>query len=454
MLLATRTTAAVTTAALALAAALGAALAHPMAAGAAVLGDVVVAPSAGSDATLFDGSVSAACPGGTDASFFSLEGTGLTPYEAFLGEGNATGTGAQSFSGASIANIETVVGHGLADGTYQVTFSCFAGSTATDTYTANLNYTGAGSGSFTITDATPSATAPGAPGTPKATAPSTGGSATVSWTAPANDGGSAVTSYTVQAYTGATLAKTVSGVAGTSASVTGLTNGTAYAFKVAAVNAVGTGAYSAASNAVTPRRATKLVLTSAPSLLTYGVAAKVVGKLTLANGTTAVSGQAVVLQVRKKGTSTYVSAASASTASTGVVTFTSYKPAYPVDSLRLVKSTAGAYLGSVSIAKAVSTQRRITAKWSAPQIYLGRTSTLSGHVFPRSSGLKVVLQRRSGTSWVTVTSKLLPSTTASYSSYAFAVKPTVKGTYYYRVVLAAAGGYATSVGYAPALKVV
>ena len=42
----------------------------------------------------------------------------------------------------------------------------------------------------------------------------------------------------------------------TSDTVTGLTNGTAYTFTVAAINAVGTGAASAASNSVTPTAVT------------------------------------------------------------------------------------------------------------------------------------------------------------------------------------------------------
>ena len=81
-------------------------------------------------------------------------------------------------------------------------------------------------------------------------------SAALSWTAPSGviaqapitdyreqystDGGATWTTFTAAASTTA------------SATVTGLTNGTAYRFRVAAVNAVGVGAYTAASAAVTP----------------------------------------------------------------------------------------------------------------------------------------------------------------------------------------------------------
>ena len=46
--------------------------------------------------------------------------------------------------------------------------------------------------------------------------------------------------------------KDVTGTGATSTTITGLTNGTAYTFKVKATNAVGTSAHSAASNTVTP----------------------------------------------------------------------------------------------------------------------------------------------------------------------------------------------------------
>ena len=82
--------------------------------------------------------------------------------------------------------------------------------------------------------------------------------AVVSWTAPTGVIAQApITDYVVQFKQGSgaweTFTDSVS--TATSATVTGLTNGTAYTFKVAATNAVGTGSYSTASSAVTPSSA-------------------------------------------------------------------------------------------------------------------------------------------------------------------------------------------------------
>ncbi len=83
--------------------------------------------------------------------------------------------------------------------------------------------------------------------------------AALTWVAPTSTGGSAITGYSVQvstssggsyaAATGCTAAMTSTGL---SCTATGLTNGTAYYFKVAAINLAGTGASSAASAAITP----------------------------------------------------------------------------------------------------------------------------------------------------------------------------------------------------------
>jgi len=79
--------------------------------------------------------------------------------------------------------------------------------------------------------------------------------ATVSWTAPTVLAQTPITDYTVQYSSNSGSSWTTfsrSASTATSATVTGLTNGTAYVFRVSAANGVGSGAYSTASGAVTP----------------------------------------------------------------------------------------------------------------------------------------------------------------------------------------------------------
>ena len=114
------------------------------------------------------------------------------------------------------------------------------------------NATGSGPVSAASNGVTPTGgTGPSAPS--GVTANPATGQALVSWTAPTSTGGSAIASYTVTPYIGATAQAPVS-VAGTATSttVTGLTNGTAYTFTVAASNATSKGPASPASAAVTP----------------------------------------------------------------------------------------------------------------------------------------------------------------------------------------------------------
>lgn len=97
-------------------------------------------------------------------------------------------------------------------------------------------------------------TVPGTPGTPTATTCANAQSV-LSWTAPTNNGGSAITDYVVQYSTNGTSGWTTFSdgtSASTGATVTGLSNGTTYYFKVAAVNTYGTGSYSGVSTVITP----------------------------------------------------------------------------------------------------------------------------------------------------------------------------------------------------------
>jgi alpha-tubulin suppressor-like RCC1 family protein len=108
---------------------------------------------------------------------------------------------------------------------------------------------GVGAGSdFTLAVPALTASAPGAPTGVSAVAGNA--SATVSWTPPASDGGSPITEYDVVSSPGGITV--TAGASATSAPVSGLINGTAYTFTVAAKNAIGTGAASAPSNSVTP----------------------------------------------------------------------------------------------------------------------------------------------------------------------------------------------------------
>ena len=67
------------------------------------------------------------------------------------------------------------------------------------------------------------------------------------WSAPVSDGGATITDYQVETSTdgGASWTATIPTTGGaTAATITGLTNGVAYAFRIAALNAAGTGAAS------------------------------------------------------------------------------------------------------------------------------------------------------------------------------------------------------------------
>ena len=114
-----------------------------------------------------------------------------------------------------------------------------------------------GSGPFSAATSPVTPSGPTAPGTPTiGTATAGNASAVVTWTAPASNGNSPITRYDVQVVNNATNAQVgalrVAAATATQLTVTGLTNGTTYTFRVRAVNVAGAGAFSAATNPVTP----------------------------------------------------------------------------------------------------------------------------------------------------------------------------------------------------------
>jgi hypothetical protein len=160
-------------------------------------------------------------------------GTAITGYQVQVRSGGGSwGTAATAGPSATGAIVT-----GLTNGT---TYSVRVIAT-------NAIGDGSPSATVTVTPAAPvsppAATAPGAPAIGTAT-PGNAAS-TVTWSAPASNGGSAITGYTVQyQVVGAASWTNGPSVAGTvfTATVAGLVNGTTYAFRVVATNAVGAGA--------------------------------------------------------------------------------------------------------------------------------------------------------------------------------------------------------------------
>ena len=154
------------------------------------------------------------------------------------------------YIGSTAQTVTTVTG------TPPATSKTITGLTPGTAYTFKVtasNPSGAGAASAASNSVTP--TGAGAPAAPTgATAEADTKSALVSWTAPSDDGGSAITGYTVTPFAGTTAGTPVDvGASTTKTRVSGLTNGTAYTFKVTATNGAGTGPASGASNAVTPK---------------------------------------------------------------------------------------------------------------------------------------------------------------------------------------------------------
>lgn len=153
----------------------------------------------------------------------------------------------------------------------------FTGLTTSTNYTATIKANNSVGPSVTGATASGTPLTPTVPGVPTiGTATAGNASATVAFTPPGSNGGAAIDVYRVTPYI-AGVAQTGLAVTGAASPITvpGLTNGTAYTFKVEAHNSVGYSTPSGASNSVTPNSASNAL---------DGDAADLGNTVTLSNG--------------------------------------------------------------------------------------------------------------------------------------------------------------------------
>ena len=225
----------------------------------AATSDIVTGLTDGTTYTFKVAAVNAVGTGPQAATATSLiEGTPTTPVFPSAQTANASakvGFGASTANGSPITGYVITPVAGTTVGAPQ-TFNSTATTEIVTGLTNGVTYTfrvaamnARGTGPY----ATTGSVKIGLPAAPTAVTATAGTQqATINWAAPA-DNGSAITGYTITPYIGAAAqTPVVFASTATAQTITGLTTGTTYTFKIAATNAIGTGASSTASNPITP----------------------------------------------------------------------------------------------------------------------------------------------------------------------------------------------------------
>jgi hypothetical protein len=287
------------------------------------------------------------------------------------------------------------------------------------------------------------------PGAPQRVAGHGGDSrATVSWL-PGDTGSTPIRSYRVTASPGG--ASAVVDGAHFQADITGLDNGTAYTFTVAATNARGAGASSEPTPTVIPLVPTKLAVAPGPKT-TYGDDVVTRVRLLRPDRGSALPGRAVVVDQRAHATASAPSGDWAprptlTTGDRGWVVVRLRQPANSVD-LRFTFTGPSGWHRARSVV-AVVVHNGVTARLSRTRVRSGHPVTLHGWITPQVAGVRVWRQGFTHHHWQVRASTV----TDAAGRYAFRFTPTAKTTVAYRTVVAAFGGRARGASATRLLKV-
>ncbi|WP_026162486.1 DUF1906 domain-containing protein [Kribbella catacumbae] len=253
------------------------------------------------------------------------------------------------------------------------------------------------------------------------------GTAALKWTIPA---GTKLGQVIVRRNTGATppalptLGTAVYAGIGSTATATGLTNATSYTFRTWVKDNYG----KVGPGADTFLAGTNVTIGASPASIMYTGSVTLSSRATRVDNATNLSGVPVTLYSKPKNGTKWTTVATVTSSSTGVASSVQ-KPAVSTYYMWGYNGSPD-LLGSRSAATLVEVRPALSAYLVPAAIRLGAAASLYGYLNPAHAGSTAYLQRRSGTSWVAVTTGKLTTN----GKYAFSLKPTARGTYTYRVV--------------------
>lgn len=178
-----------------------------------------------------------------------------------------------------------------------------------------------------------------------------------------------------------------------------------------------------------------LSFTASPARTTYPGRTTLTAAVT--SGAVPVPDAPVAFYARTKGTTAWKLLATATTAADGIAqvrTTPSASTEYVV--VDRSAATSERLPAPLSAVRRVDVARAATLALSASRVRLGSTVTFAGRIAPAGPAHRVTLQRRVGTSWVTVATTYTRAYTSSASTWSLVVKQAWRGTQTYRAIVA------------------